>query len=106
MDYVKVTFTPTKDMPIYQGSCPVDDPVTGKQTKVLIIMSEKGEYELPRDKAAQVCADFPENFSTKDKLSWMDRRLQGGTIYLSPGEGVPSKVPSKTRSEAAPSGTK
>ena len=104
MSFVEVKFTPTKAMPIYQGTCRVVDQATGKESKPLLIIKEAGTYHLPRDKAAQVCADFPENFSSKESLDWTDRQLAGGTIFLTPGEGIPgaatsakvAKAPTKT----------
>lgn len=102
MALVEVKFKPTDAMPSYQGACPMIDPATDKQVKPLIIMQKAGAYQLPRDKAAQLCHDFPDNFSCSEKLDWTDSQFAGGTIYLQPGTGVPdhnrrAKAPEVTK---------
>lgn len=105
MDQVEVTFKPTDKMPIYQGTCRVTDPVTAKEHKPLLIIKEPGTYTMPREKAAQLCHDFPNNFSCSQKLDWTDHQLAGGTIHMVPGGGIPG-VGKQTKAEGAPAKVK
>jgi len=91
MELIEVTFKPTDAMPIYQGGCPMIDPVTDKPVKPMIVLSEAGEYKLPVGMVAHLCESFPANFTTKADIDWATEQLKGQTIYLKPGEGVLGK---------------
>ncbi len=55
-----VTFKQTDKLKTYQGSCTIGDKYG------MLVIDTVGTYDLPDDKALQVCADFPDNFSSDD----------------------------------------
>jgi hypothetical protein len=102
----EVEFRSTEGMPYYQGTCKLTDPVEKKSKKHLIVLKTAGTYTLPVAKVAQLCKDFPDNFSTSAKINLDDYETPAATVELSPGEGVPEKFakpPVENRMAAAPS---
>ena len=57
---VEVSFRTTSKMPLYQGSAEIDGEYG------TLVLRRNGKYWLPLNKAIQVCADFPNNFTCGD----------------------------------------
>lgn len=89
MALIEVKFRPTDAMRVYQGTVKTLDPLTGKPVKPMLIISKPGKYSLPDHKAAQLCRDFPDNFSCDASFDISGSPFEGGTIYLEPGGGIP-----------------
>jgi|CXWL01.1.fsa_nt_gi hypothetical protein len=56
-DNAVVNFKPSDTLKVYRG--------TGPDHREMLVCKTAGEYECSPEKAAQVCADFPDNFKLK-----------------------------------------